>query len=388
MTSVKHFHSAMPGAPVLSGTAGTLLAVLDACLVTGFGLKTADSVTVASGVATVAFSSGHSFEPGTIALIEGATPAGLNGEKRILSTTSNTATFSAPGIADGAATGTISAKLAPAGWEKKAFSGTKLAAYRPSAPESTRMYLRVDDSGDKNARVVSYEAMTDISTGTNPIPLAAQVAGGLWWPKSATANATARAWRVFADSRGVYVALEPNGGDRWQLMFAGDIASLKSGDAYGWLVTGNTEDMTNNPATPQGCLGLSGRRARAGAYLARAHTGIGQAIEVQRVGSHHNGGMSDVYAGAAGYAFGDYPNGPNNGLLTGALELVESAGIRGSAPGLLHPLHALGGSFASGAVVDGTNDLAGRRLMVVRTQRATLSDGGTVFIDTTGPWSR
>lgn len=387
MTSVKHFHSALPGAPVLSGTAGTLLAVLDACLVTGFGLKTADSLTVASGVATMTFSTGHSFAPGTIALIEGATPAGLNGEKRILSTAANSVTFAATGIADGAATGTISAKLAPAGWEK-AFSGTNVAAYRPSDVTGTRMYLRVDDSGTTNARVVSYEAMTDISTGTNPIPLAAQVAGGLWWPKSATANATARGWRVFADSRGVYVALEPNGGDRWQLMFAGDIASLKSGDAYGWLVNGNTADMSNSSSVPQGCMGYSGRSARAGGYLARAHTGIGQAVEVLRVGSHHNGGTADVYAGTAGYAFGSYPNGPNNGLLTGALELVESAGIRGSAPGLLHPLHNVSGSFATGAAVDGTNDLVGRRLMALRTQPSLTNGGGTVFVDVTGPWSR
>lgn len=387
MTSVKHFHSAMPGAPVLSGTAGTLLAVLDACLVTGFGLKTADSLTVASGVATVAFSTGHSFEPGTIALIEGATPAGLNGEKRILSTAANSITFAAPGIPDGAATGTISAKLAPAGWGK-AFTGTNVAAYRPSDVTGTRMFLRVDDTGTTNARVVSYEAMTDISTGTNPIPLAAQVAGGLWWPKSATTNSTARGWRVFADSRGVYVALEPNGGDRWQLMFAGDIASLKSGDAYGWLVTGNTEDMSNSGYVPQGCLGYSGRSARAGGYLARAYTGIGQAIGVQRVGSHHNGGTVDVYAGMAGYAFGGYPNGPNNGLLTGVLELVESAGIRGSAPGLLHPLHNVSDSFATGAAVDGTNDLVGRSLMALRTQPASAYAGGTAFIDITGPWSR
>ena len=388
MTSVKHFHSAMTGAPVLSGTAGTLLAVLDACLVTGFGLKTADSVMVASGVATLAFSTGHSFEPGAIALIEGATPAGLNGEKRILSTTANSVTFAATGIADGAATGTIGAKLAPAGWEKASFSGTNVAAYRPSDVTSTRMFLRVDDTGTTNARVVSYEAMTDISTGANPIPLAAQVAGGLWWPKSATANATARAWRVFADSRGVYVALEPNGSDRWQLMFAGDIASLKSGDAYGWLVTGNTEDMSNSASVPQGCLGYSGRSARAGGYLARAYTGIGQAIGVQRVGSHHNGGAADVYAGMVGYAFGGYPNGPNNGLLTGALELVEASGIRGSAPGLLHPLHNVSSSFATGAVVDGTNDLVGRRLMALRTQPSSATAGGAVFVDITGPWSR
>ena len=48
MTTVKHFHSAMSGAPVLNGTAGSLIAVLDACLQDGFGLKAASGITVAS----------------------------------------------------------------------------------------------------------------------------------------------------------------------------------------------------------------------------------------------------------------------------------------------------------------------------------------------------
>ena len=50
--SVKWFTSDMRGAPVVSGTAGTLIAMLDACLVTGFGVVTATSVTVSGGVAT------------------------------------------------------------------------------------------------------------------------------------------------------------------------------------------------------------------------------------------------------------------------------------------------------------------------------------------------
>lgn len=48
-TAVKFFHSEMPSAPVLSGTAGSLLAILDACLVNGWGLMTATSVVVSGG---------------------------------------------------------------------------------------------------------------------------------------------------------------------------------------------------------------------------------------------------------------------------------------------------------------------------------------------------
>ena len=148
-TSVKFFHSAMPGAPVLSGTAGSLISVLD-LLVTGMGLKLADSLVVVNGVATLTFSSGHSFEAHAVALVAGATPAALNGGRRILAATPNTATFAAPGVPDGAATGSITAKLAGAGWEK-AFTGTNLAAYRSTDLSSTRMFLRVDDAAAASA---------------------------------------------------------------------------------------------------------------------------------------------------------------------------------------------------------------------------------------------
>lgn len=36
-------------------------------------------------------------------------------------------------------------------------------------------------------------------------------------------------------------------------------------------------------------------------------------------------------------------------------------GIRGTLPGLLHPVQDLGNAFATGAIVDGAGDLAGRR---------------------------
>ncbi|EPD32955.1 hypothetical protein HMPREF9701_06413, partial [Delftia acidovorans CCUG 274B] len=50
-TSVKHFLSSMTGAPVLSGTVGSMIALLDALLVTGFDTKTLTSLTVVGGVA-------------------------------------------------------------------------------------------------------------------------------------------------------------------------------------------------------------------------------------------------------------------------------------------------------------------------------------------------
>ena len=382
------FESTMTGAPVLSGTAGALRAVPKSCLVDGFGAGAVATLTVAAGIATAAFAGAHPYRVGTIAQFGGATPAGLNGQKRILSTTASAITFDATGIADGTATGTITHKVAAAGWQELfAGSVTNVLCLKPAVVEATGCVLRIDDTGTTNARVRAYEAMTDASTGTGPTPLESQLAGGLYWPKSSVANATARPWIVIADGRGVYLAGDPTGTGRYTLPYSGDIASLKSGDAYGYLLTGNQADQTNTSSVPDGCVGYSHRSARTGAYLVRAHTAIGQSTAVQRLGAHHNGSTADVYAGTAGYSVGTYPNGPNNGLMTGALEL-HALGIRGTLPGLLHPVQDCGNAFATGAIVDGTGDLAGRRLMAIRTGPPAGGTVGTVFIDVTGPWVR
>ena len=245
------FDSSQPGAPVLSGTAGALRTLLKACLVDGVGAGAVATLTVSGGIATATYAGAHPFKVGYVAQFAGATPAGLNGDKVILSVTGTSVTFAAPGVPDGAATGTITSKAAPAGWQEL-FAGAlvNVIALKPSVVEATGCVLRVDDTGTNNARVRAYEAMSDISTGVGMTPLESQAAGGLWWPKSATANATARAWILVADARGFYLAVAPAGGDRYTLLFAGDIASLKSGDAYGYLLTGNQGDQTNASSVP------------------------------------------------------------------------------------------------------------------------------------------
>lgn len=387
--TVKTFDSTQAGAPVLSGTAGAKRAVAKACAIDGFGAGAVSTLVVAAGVATATYATAHPFRIGSAALYAGATPSGLNGEKSILSTTTFTVTFAATGIADGSATGTITSKMAPLGWTELFPSAlANVLALKPSVPEATGCVLRIDDTGTTNARVRSYESLSDISTGLGPSPLDSQASGGLYWPKSGAASAAARPWFLVGDERGFYLAISPQGSDRYTLLYAGDIASLKSGDAYGCLITGNKTDQTAQTTAPDGCCGYSGRTERGGAYLSRAHTAIGQSVAAQRLGAHHNGGTADAYAGTAGYSVGTYPNGPNNGLMTGSLEL-HALGIRGTLPGLLHPVQDCGNTFSTGAIVEGTDDLAGRRLMAIRTAPpAGAVVAGTVFIDVTGPWER
>ena len=81
-TSVKHFLSTMYGAPAITNAPGGMVGLLDACLVTGFGLRAVTSATVAGGVATVNFAVGAAQPPvvESVVLLSGAGTSALNGE--------------------------------------------------------------------------------------------------------------------------------------------------------------------------------------------------------------------------------------------------------------------------------------------------------------------
>lgn len=386
-TTVKHFHSDMSGSPTLNGVAGSLIAVLDACLVDGFGLKTADSVTVSGGIATATFSTGHSFEPDVIALVTGATPAGLNGEKRVLTTSTNVITFDATDIADGTATGTITIKIAPAGWEKP-FSGTNLAAYRSTDVTGTRMFLRVAD-GTTTARVVGYESMSDVNTGERAFPLNAQVAGGGYIPKANAANATARAWTMIADARTFWLHIHTattnlgNSGCVWGF---GDFDSLKSGDPFACALQCAQTDVATLTSTNQQAAESFGSTL-AGPFAPRSFTGLGGSVQLDHAQESNNSssGISGATASATTPA---YPNGPNNGLVV-TRKLVVERGLawRGVSRGLAMTPQNCHDKFNWRDKVGGQGLMAGRKLMAVKCgSPAATSSQGLVFFDITGPW--
>lgn len=385
---VYYYHSAIPGAPVLSGTAGALKNVLKTLLFDGFGTTGVTSIVVASNVATVTFSGTNPFNRDIPMLIAGATPAGLNGLQKVLSITSTTATFATSGIADGSATGTITAKVPGAGWTE-VFSGTNLTALKPSAVEATGMLLRVDDTGTTSARVVGYESMTDISAGVNAIPTDAMLAGGGYWGKSQTSDSAARPWVLVADERGFHLAIAPGTSGLYCLRYAGDIVSDKSGDAWGWMLSAGISNDAGDSDVSRACNAYTGRAARNGAYLARRVSGIGGAVDVQRIGAAQNGSADAAYSGSPNYSMiGGGLNAANNGLLLARVELIES-GRRGTIPGLWHARGDLALRFQHGQIIDGTDDLAGRRLLAMRCGAAWSffnQPFGTAFIDLTGPW--
>lgn len=311
-TRVKYFSSDMSGAPALSDTAGSLIALLNACLVTGFGSVTVSPLSVASNVATATVSTGHGLtmvgDVGPVVRIEGATPAGLNGDWRVTVTSSTAFTFATSGISDQTASGTITAKRAPAGFEK-AFTGTNKAAYRSLNAAGTQIYLRVDDTGTTSATAIMYETMANVDTGTGLSP----TSGNVTWAKGSSLP-----WAIFADDRAVYLLTNNVNG-----MFFGDIASVLSPDPYGAALIGSS--------VGGGYAYLGYLNSSSQSYLARTWSGIGGAVTMTRQSVR----FSADYLGYAGTAF---PNPPDHAFHAAPVYAWESV-LRGLMPGLWNPLH-------------------------------------------------
>lgn len=382
-TSVKHFYSAMVGAPMVSGTAGSLIAALDACLVTGFGVKAVDSAVVSNGVCRLSFASGASAaKQEAVILVSGATPAALNGEQKVTAANTGWVEFKTD-LPDGAVTGSISFKLAALGWEK-VYTGTNKAVYRPLDPASTRPYIRVDDSNAAFARVQMYESMTDVDTGVGLTPGKAE---GWYWHKWAGAAATATYWLLVGDSRGFYflnntryASATTQNGYAAVSRYAGDLNSYRSGDAWCAALTGaGSADYYDL----SGCVFTS---AAAGLAVMRASHGLGATTGCSRLVF----GNAGVTSGADAFG-GAFPSRTDNGLRLSAIQLTDGAvsnGPRGELPGAYHcPQTGVFAGIGSDVVLTkGAGPFAGRTLLSLSVGNADISGGGIGFFDVTAPW--
>ena len=387
------FDSSETGAPVLNNAAGSLIGVLDACLITGFNTK-AVTITVAAGVAT-ATANGHGFSGvyGKDVLIAGATPALLNGRKELTFVDTNTFRFAAPGVADAAATGTITAKRDPLGWVKQ-FTATNKAIYKRSDLTATSMMLRIDDTNagvatatDARARMI--ESATDIDTITGLAPTEAQLSGGQYWNKGQS-TVTAKQWSLVGDGKRFFLMTQTGGAvlpavnGVTAAQFFGDFTSLKSGDAYNTLLAGSNaawSGATNNA----GQLGSSSGFAAGNATMvvARTYAQVGGAM------LSNCSGFGSLISGAPSGAVPVYPSPIDSGLIVMPTFLliednsVQAYPVRGVIPGLCQVIGRY--PFNHYQIVDPVVSLPGRKLLALGWN--VQSQVGMTLMDLTGPWA-
>lgn len=312
------FKSTDASAPVLTGQVGTLVALLDACLVSGYGAKTA------------------------------------------------------------------------LGWGKP-YTSTNSAVFR--AASGTRHYLQIadngaDTNGAKVATGIGFETMSAYNTGTGLFPTAAQLANGTFWIKSATADATARAWTLIGDSTTfwlVIAATTSSTSSGNHLMTFGEFLSYKSADAYNTIIgaAGGTSSAGLSTVTADGiqtpvAIGAASSPAN-GLYVARAYTQIGSALPCYIISPFN----TVTVPGAGGII---YPNAVDSGLYLAPIPLADSSAggpIRGLLRGYFFPMHSM--PLAHYDQISSVVGIPGVTFIALNVN-STAGTTGQVLFDITGPW--
>jgi len=278
------------------------------------------------------------------------------------------------------------------GWSK-AFSGTNKAVYQQGAG-SSGFQLRVDDSGANvyEALVRGAESYSDVDTiSAGGFPTVAQYANGLFWNK-ATTTAGTRKWVCWGDTKRFYFmpeVTEPVTDYGKNCHFFGDIYSFRAGDSYNCMLIGRTVTNTaaySDPFPEITSTAFAG--VNIGHYLARAYTGVGTAIQVNKFvdGRVTSGTMG---LGSPDSSILQYPD-----PVTGALQLsrvfiaeVTPHSLRGYLPGiwcLCHNVASMGGA-TNGLTFNGSDGLAGKSFELRKT--ITGSNGVSAFAIETSDWA-
>lgn len=417
--TVKYFNSGMTGAPQVSNNWGDLIALLDACLVDGFGLLPIDTLSFdqGQGIATATISAGHPYQPHQVVEITGADQPEYNGQFRVIATTSTTFTFAVTGtpVSPATTSTSLSAKVAPLGWEKP-FSATHKAAYRSKNPQSPQNLLRIDNSlktpnynssWAKWANVGIAEDMTDIDTivgaqapfdPNNPTQNWRQVQANQWgWYKwyhartggyesSGDSGAGPRNWVLIGDDRLFYLFITNAPGFNWygrNFYCFGDINSFKPGDNYATVLTAHNNywGMGNHLSYPDQYIGgLTMSLDFDGNVLLRKHIQIGLP---ERFGvTSLNIGNNQQICGRGTMPF---PNGPDYSLwLLPTYVKQEDGHMRGLMPGMMWIPQDR--PYPDQTIVDNVVGQEGKRFLLVRTQYSSETEGAQIAFDLTGPW--
>lgn len=416
---VKNYRSDDVGLSKISATVGSFVGLLEACLVTGFNLRTLDSLTYDSAtdlfVGTVG--SGHGYRLNQIVLVSGAAPSQFNCEIWITAITATTFTgkahISDARPATAAASGTMTVKAAPQGsWSKPYASadGTK-AVFRMESPESSKCCLRVDNSIACSASygmyclVDGYETMGGLDTGINQFGYFA--AGSNSWGLRARTTYSDSPWMLFADGAAFWgfikilnstsvidQAIEDfNTLYLWRSFFFGDMVKRNSSDAYPCLLASGSYTITG--AQDQFTLISNSRLLE---LSGASTTGLCMARDMfGSVGKKTPYGQCSAWQGISCSGSGPltYPSPVDNSLMVipnGIYVMETNKAIRGNVPGYWVTPQEVRGVFSPATVFEGFPGAEGRKFTSVHAQyqygstSPSTSYGTLGFIDITGPW--
>ena len=301
------------------------------------------------------------------------------------------------------------------GWSV-AYSGTNQLAFQMGA--GNQFFLNVNDNAPgagtgKEARVVGYETMSAIGTGTNPFPTVAQSANGLFVRKSTTADATTRSWILVADDRTFYFACIPGDTNLYYHTFGfGDFYSFVSSDPYRTMIMARSTENVGTTFTTGGAVdcasrqdgsgdsagstGITSHQLSLGKYAARNYLGavgaVREGLAPMKMHEIIRGVPSNTQnihpLGGGGLV---YPNTPDGGVVAGTCWMFELGQLsnssvpnqvmyfRGRFRGLWNWCHIFDTTITPDrTVVSGSGAMAGKSFILTGPTCPALNAGGQV----------
>ena len=310
------YSSTDSGAPSLTGLTGSLLSVLDAILVDGYGSK------IAAGW-TRPFPATSSY--GTYKLGNGTTASLF--------------------VYDAGSGSQAGAEALMTGWNSiDSIEGGRVTGSNP------------------------YPAYANLNIGFGRVGNY----GAVVLRKSTATTAVARSWIAFADSASLYFFTKPAdpatfANNRWSAFFFGDMYSFRSGsaDIGRCMIIGRVNPSSSAVADDRmdviNQVGGGIATPVTGHFAAHLCAGGSGSITLCKTGDSSKAVNSSVLTGTVPFL-----NPCDNGLYISPVWLVDAgfANVRGKLRGFWHVLHA-SGSLADGAVITGSSDFPNRTFQVV-----------------------
>lgn len=220
-TVVSAFHYS-PGAPVLTGEAGSLANLLKVVLTEGFGSVLFDSLVVAGELATGIVNVGHNFNNmygimGPVVEVSGSDIEALNRRWRITVVSDTTLTFACPGVPDQVSAVGAAVKHPSLGWTAP-FEQDNILVFKADNPEGH--YYQLLDTN--NAPVLYGRLVMQGPTTGSP------TWGSGYIRKSIADDSVVRSWRIIGNDRAFWLAIQD--GTYNNLIFIGQATSLLAGD--------------------------------------------------------------------------------------------------------------------------------------------------------------
>lgn len=215
----KVFFSSDVGAPVLDGSAGSVVRLMDACLITGYNIRPCRGAATVGGVCTMSLDNGHGFKYPDVIEIKGAMPLEANGQFRVKESGSDFIKFDL-GVQFASVAGADVRKSA-AGWVK-VLSKTNRGVYTQKDEMAREAFWDISDGNlDSGWNTGLYQrakitAAHDVDGNGNLIsPFSSQ-----WIAKSRAVISNSgtgiivggdRPWTLIADDRFCYLLVDQRG---------------------------------------------------------------------------------------------------------------------------------------------------------------------------------